>query len=111
MKLVDEYISKSFGISDIPNIFHIPRCSFYRINKSCEGPLLIRVRQNSLFTLRKEGDEISIVDNGIVINEIEKILSRGFVCCGYKKTVKQLNRLGYEITGRSAGGLWQRIIS
>jgi hypothetical protein len=37
------------------------------------------------------------VDNSIVINEIEKILSREFVCYGYKKTTKQLNRTGYMI--------------
>ena len=58
--------------------------------------MLRKGRHNSSFTLRKDGDEIISVDNGIVVNEMEKLLSREFVCYGYKKTAKQLNRLGYE---------------
>ena len=97
MKLAYEYIAKGLGVSDIANILHIPRCSFYRNGGSGEEPLLRKGRHNSSFTLRKECDEITIVDNSIVVNEIEKILSREFVCYGYKKTAKQLNRIGYEI--------------
>ena len=32
-----------------------------------------------------------------MVDEMEKLLSREFVCYGYKKTAKQLNRLGYDI--------------
>ena len=97
MKLAGEYIGKGLGISDVASILHIPRCSFYRNGASSEEPLLRKGRHNSSFTLRKDGDETTIVDNSIVVNEMEKLLSMEFVCYGYKKTAKQLNRLGYEI--------------
>ncbi len=96
MKLAGEYITKGIGISDVVDLLHIPRCSFYRIEYH-ENPPSKRGRNHSSFTLRKDGDEITIVDNSIVVNEIEKLLSREFVCYGYKKTAKHLNRLGYEI--------------
>ena len=107
MKLAYEYIAKGLGVSDIANILHIPRCSFYRNGGSSEEPLLRRGRHNSSFTLRKECDEITIVDNSIVVNEIEKILSREFVCYGYKKTAKQLNRIGYEINRKKVRRLME----
>ena len=104
MKLADEYIAIGLGLSDIANILHRPRCSFYRNNGSSKGSLLSRGRHNSSFTLRKECDEITIVDNSTVVNEIEKILSMEFVCYGYKKTAKQLNRIGHKINRKK---LWR----
>ena len=97
MKLAGEYIGKGLGISDVASLFHIPRCSFYGNNGSNENPESRKGRDNSSFTLRKDGDETTIVDNSIIINEIEKLLSREFICYGYKKTAKQLKRIGYEI--------------
>ena len=97
MKLAGEYISKGLGISDVASLLHIPRCSFYGNSGSSENPKSRKGRHNSSFTLRKDGDETTIVDNSIVVDEMEKLLSREFVCYGYKKTAKQLNRLGYEV--------------
>ncbi|MEM0135566.1 MAG: transposase [Thermoplasmatales archaeon] len=97
MKMANEYIVKGLSISDVANLLHIPRCSFYRNSGSNEKTSLKKGRQNSLFTFRKDGNETIIVDNGIVVNEMEKLLSREFVCYGYKKTAKQLNRYGYMI--------------
>jgi len=37
------------------------------------------------------------VDNSVIVDEIEYLLSKEFVCYGYKKTAKHLNRLGYII--------------
>ena len=87
MKMACEYIDKGLGISDVSSILHIPRCSFYH-NGSIEKPSLRKGRHNSLFTVRKDGNGTISVDNGIVVNEIEKLLSREFVCYGYKKTAK-----------------------
>ncbi|EQD75615.1 transposase [mine drainage metagenome] len=97
MNLADEYIGKGLGISNIANLLHIPRCSFYRNGGSDEEPSMKRGRHNSLFTPRKDGNEITTVDDSIVVEEMEKLLSREFVCYGYKKTTKQLNRQGYII--------------
>ncbi|MGC8506605.1 MAG: transposase, partial [Thermoplasmata archaeon] len=96
MKLADEYIAKGIGISDVATLIHIPRCSFYRSESNKNIPSR-RGRNHSSFTLRKYGDETTIVDNSIIVNEIERLLSREFVCYGYKKTAKHLNRLGYII--------------
>ena len=97
MNMANGYIDRGLGINDIVNILHIPRCIFYRNGGPSEEPLLRKGRHNSSFTLRRDGDETTIVDNGIVVNELEKLLSRVFVCYGYKKTAKQLNRYGYKI--------------
>ena len=96
MKIANVYIVKGLGISDVANLLHIPRCSFYR-NGSNEKPSLKKGRHNSLFTIRKDGHETIIVDNSIVVNEMERLLSGEFVCYGYKKTAKQLIRYGYVI--------------
>ncbi len=37
------------------------------------------------------------VDNGTVPEDMEELLSREFVCYGYKKTAKHLNGQGYII--------------
>ena len=97
MKMAVEYIDKGLGISDVANILHLPRCSFYRNRGSNEKPSLKKGRHNSLFTVRKDGNENIIVDNSIVVNEMGILLSKEFVCYGYKKTAKQLIRYGYVI--------------
>ena len=96
MKMACEYIDIGLRISDVANLLYIPGCSFYR-NRSSEKPSLMKGRHNSLFTVRKDGNETIIVDNSSVVNEMEKLLSREFVCYGYKKTAKQLIRYGYVI--------------
>jgi putative transposase len=97
MNLANEYMDRGLGISHIADLLHIPRCSFYRNGVSGERELLKRGRHNSLFTIKRDGHETIMVDNSIVVDEMEKLLSREFVCYGYKKTAKQLNRNGYEI--------------
>ena len=91
MNLANEYMDRGLGISHIANLLHIPRCSFYRNGVSGERQLLKRGRHNSLFTIKRDGNETIMVD------EMEELLSGEFVCYGYKKTAKQLNRNGYEI--------------
>ena len=43
------------------------------------------------------GDETIIVDNRFIVNEIEVLLSKEFVCYGYTKTTIQLNWLSHII--------------
>ena len=43
-------------------------------------------------------NETIIVDNSIVANEMGILLSKEFVCYGYKKTAKQLIRSGSSTT-------------
>ena len=59
-------------MSDVANILHISRCSFYR-NDSSEGPSTRRGRPNSSFTMRDDGDTAVVVDNGIIVNAHRKV--------------------------------------
>jgi hypothetical protein len=95
MNMADEYIDRGLRIGDIANMIHIPGCSFYR-NNSDERPMSGRGRKSS-FTFMKYGNETIAVENSIIVNELENLLSKEFVCYGYKKTAKHLNRLGYTI--------------
>ena len=101
MNLANEYMNRGLGISHIADLLHIPRCSFYRNGVSGERELEKRGRHNSLFTIKRDGNETIMVDNSIVVDEMEKLLSKEFVCYGYKKTAKQLNRNGYEINRKN----------
>ena len=98
MNMANEYIDRGLRVSDVANLLHIPTCSFYRKDSS-EGHSMRRKRKNSSFTMRKDGDTAVVVDNRIIVNEIEVFLSKEFVCYGYKKMSKQLNRLGYIVNG------------
>jgi putative transposase len=96
MNMANDYMDRGMGISHMASILHIPGCSFYR-NNSGERSMSGRGRVYSSFKLKKDGDETTIVDNSIIVNEMEKLLSKEFVCYGYMKTAKHLNRLGYII--------------
>ena len=90
MEMAFEYINKGLRISKIADMLNIPRCSFYR-NKSADRAIK-RGRKNSEFTLRKDGNSTIVMDNSTVVNDIKELLSGEFVCYGYKKTAKYLNR-------------------
>ena len=75
MNMANEYIDRGLRVSDVANVLHIQRCSFYR-NDSSEAPLTRRGRKNSSFTLRNYGDTTVVVDNRIIVNEMETLLSR-----------------------------------
>ena len=78
MNMANEYVERGLRVIDVVKILHIPRCGFYR-NDSSEEPLTRRGK-NSSYTLRNDGDEPTIVDNRIIVNEIEALLSRVLVC-------------------------------
>ena len=94
-----EYINKGLRISKVAEILNIPRSSFYRnkISDKNNNKPIKPGRKNSEFTLRKDGNGTVILDNSTVVNDIKELLSGEFVCSGYKKTAKYLNRHGYVI--------------
>ena len=104
MNMINEYADSGLRISNIADILHISRCSFYRHNETDEETSK-KGRNDSMFTQRKNGNESIIVNNSIVVEEMEKLLSREFVCYGYKKTTKYLNRQGYIINKKKVGRL------
>jgi len=99
MKMASEYMDRGMRIGHMAGILHIPGCSFCR-NYSGERPMSGRGRVYSSFTLMKDGNETTTVDNSIIVDEMEYLPSREFACYGYKKTAKHLDRPGYIINRR-----------
>lgn len=99
MEMAYEYINKGLRISKVANMLNIPRCRFYRnkVTDKNNNKSIKKGRKNSEFTLRKDGDSTVVMDNSTVVNNIKELLSGEFVCYGYKKTAKYLNRHGYII--------------
>ena len=99
MEMSYEYINKGLKISKVAEILNIPRSRFYRnkIPDKNNDKSIKNGRKNSEFTLKINGNNTVVIDNSTVVNDIRKLLSGEFVCYGYKKTAKYLNRHGYII--------------
>ena len=80
------------GISQISRYIGIPRSLFY--SKQSERK---RDRKPSSFTVKNANGIDEIVSNASVVEVIEDLLSREFVCYGYKKVTKHLQNFGYLI--------------
>lgn len=87
-----EKYGTTMGISEISRYIGIPRSSFY--SKRSERK---RGRKPSSFTIRNADGVEEIVSNTSVVGVIEDLLSREFVCYGYKKVTKHLQNSGYLI--------------
>ena len=98
-----EYINKGLRISKVAEMLNIPRSSFYR-NRISDKSIKPGMK-NSEFTLRKDGNSTVVMNNSTVVNDIKELLSGEFVCYGYKKTAKYLNRYGYIINRKKVSGL------
>ena len=58
--------------------------------------------------MRKDGNSTVIIDNSTVVNAIEELLSGEFICYGYKKTAKYLNRHRYIISRKNVRRLMSK---
>lgn len=89
-----EYIGRGIGTSEASRMLHIPRCSLY-----CRSgrQLLTRGRKPSSMTVRTGTGETVFISNTEVVSEIEHLLSREFVCYGYRKVTKHLQHTGFSI--------------
>ena len=95
MKLAEEYIDKAIPVTVAARMLHLPRCILYRT--SSQSPSLPG-RRCSEITLRRIGDgAFAYLSNGQVVDEMKELLSREFVCYGYKKVTKHLQREGFMI--------------
>ena len=89
-----DYTGRGVNASEASRMLHIPRCSLYR---RPAWPLLPRGRKPSSMTVRTGTDETVFVSNTEVVSEIEQLLSREFVCYGYRKAAKHLQHAGFSI--------------
>ncbi len=92
--MISEYRSRGMNISRILALLKIPRSTHYYSPPSLQ---LRRGRKASTITERiTDSGIISITDEQILL-DIMDLLSREFVCYGYKKVTKYLQRSVYLI--------------
>ena len=88
------YVGRGVPVTEALHMLHLPRSTFY----SAHVPVPSRAgRAESRFTVRMNGEETVFLPNETVVGEIRALLSQEFVCYGYKKVAKQLQRNGFII--------------
>jgi hypothetical protein len=93
--LIADYRSRRLNISRILTLLKIPRSTHYHSPPSLQ---IRRGRKFSLITERITDSGIIAITDEQLLLDITDLLSREFVCYGYKKvTTKYLQRSGYII--------------
>ena len=93
--LASEYVGRGISSTAAASLLHIPRCTLYRTPVHLPSR---KGRRYSEITLRKTVDGAFVyLSNGQVVEEMKELLSREFVCYGYKKVAKHLQREGFMI--------------
>ena len=92
--MISEYIDKGLPKSRILVLLKIPRSTYYHSSPALQ---LQRGRKRSLTTEKLSGSESIAVTGGQLLEEITDLLSGEFVCYGYKKATRHLQRSGYQI--------------
>ena len=92
--MISEYRSRGLNVSRILALLKIPRSTHYYSPPSLQ---IRRGRKASTITERiTDSGIISITDEQLLL-DITDLLSKEFVCYGYKKVTKYLQRSGYII--------------
>ena len=92
--MIAEYADKGMKTSRILALLKIPRSTHYHTHPSLQ---LRRGRKVSRTTEKITASGTTTVSDEQILQEITDLLSREFVCYGYKKVTKHLQRCGYAI--------------
>lgn len=92
--MINEYSGRGLSTTRILELLRIPRSTFYHSSPTLH---LKRGRKLSSMTERIVGQDIIMVPDDQVLADIIELLSREFVCYGYRKVTKHLQRTGYRI--------------
>ena len=92
--MINEYAGRGLSTTRILEILRIPRSTFYHSSPALH---LKRGRKPSSMTERIVGQDIIMIPDDQVLADIIELLSREFVCYGYRKVTKHLQRTGYRI--------------
>jgi len=109
--LASEYIGRGVGPTAAAGLLHIPRCALYRTPVQ---PPSGKGRRYSEATLRRTGDHaFAYLINEQVVEEMKALLSKEFVCYGYKKVTKHLQREGFVINRKEVRRLmaWNGLLN
>jgi putative transposase len=91
---MNEYRSKGITVTRMLYLLGIPESTYYRKRSMIH---LKRGRKNSLTTCLSMGNDIVRIPDAQILLVIEELLGREFVCYGYKKVTKYLQKSGYII--------------
>ena len=91
---MNEYRSRGITITRMLHLLGIPESTYYRKRSMIH---LKRGRKNSQTTCLSVGNDIVRIPDTQILLVIEELLEREFVCYGYKKVTKYLQRSGYII--------------
>ena len=106
--MIADYRSGGLNVSRILTLLKIPRSTHYYSPPS----LQIRSgRKASMITERITDTGIMEITDEQLLLDITDLLGREFVCYGYKKVCKYLQRLDTPATGRRFSASWGRTIS
>ena len=92
--MIADYRSRRLNISRILTLLKIPRSTHYHSPPSLQ---IRRGRKFSLITERITDSGIIAITDEQLLLDITDLLSREFVCYGYRKVTKYLQRSGYVI--------------
>ena len=83
--LAVEYAARGVPVTEALHMLHVPRSTFY----STHDPAPSKAgRGDSGVTMRIKGEETEFLPNDMVVEEMKALLSKEFVCYGYKKSDK-----------------------
>ncbi len=91
---MNEYRSRGITVTRMLHLLGIPESTYYRKRSMIH---LKRGRKNSQTTCLSVGNDIVRIPDTQILLVIEELLEREFVCYGYKKVTKYLQRSGYII--------------
>ena len=95
--MISAYRSRGMNISRILVLLKIPGSTFYF------SPPTVHMesgRKRSSVTKKITASGIIVLSEQQLLQDITDLLGMEFVCYGYKKVTKYLQRSGYLITGR-----------
>ncbi len=91
---MNEYRSRGITVTRMLHLLGIPESTYYRKRSMIH---LKRGRKNSQTTCLSVGNDIVRIPDTQILLVIEELLEREFVCYGYRKVTKYLQRSGYII--------------
>ena len=97
--MIADYRSRGLNVSRILALLKIPRSTHYYSPPALH---LRRGRKSSLITERITDSGIIAITDEQLLLDITDLLGREFVCYGYKKATKYLQRSGYIINRKKA---------
>ena len=95
---MNEYRSKGITVTMMLHLLGIPESTYYRKRSLVH---LKRERKTARTTCLSVGNHMVRIPDTQIINVIEALMGRGFVCYGCKKVTKYLQKSGYHINKRN----------